>query len=252
MTLSAAEIDTDWVEYESLGATVRAFFAAPSGSGRGPAIVMVHENPGLTPHRQDVARRLAALGYTVLTPNLYSRIGGASPTADSDRERRRRIKAATPNEQVFSDLESGRLFLLAGGRALGDRVGLLGYCMGGSKGLYTACHSDAYRCFVDFYGALSEAADVTPSGEPSSYLPFARNLGCPMQYHVGDQDNVCPLDEVEQLQAELARHGKSADFFVYPGATHAFHDDSGRRYEPEAARLSWERATAFFRTHLCT
>lgn len=211
---------------------------------------MVHENPGLTPHRQDVTRRLASLGYVVLTPNLYSRIGGAAPTPDSPQERRRRIKVVTPSEQVFSDLENGRRFLLTTDRVLVDRIGLLGHCMGGSKGFYTACHTDAFRCFVDFYGAVSEAADMTPSGEPYSYLSFARNLACPMQYHVGDRDNTCPLDEVEQLRTELAVHRKSAEFFVYPGAAHGFHDDASDRYQPQAALLAWERATAFFKAHL--
>jgi carboxymethylenebutenolidase len=81
-------------------------------------------------------------------------------------------------------------------------------------------------------------------------LPVAQALSCPMQYHVGDQDVVCPPEHVAQLRALLQRYEKQAVFFVYPGAEHAFHDDSARRYAPESAQLAWTRALAFFDSHL--
>jgi len=228
---------------------VRAYLACPEGDGPWPGIVMVHENPGLTPHREDVTRRLATEGYVALTPNLYSRIGGAPPPTETAEERRRLVRAAAPNEQVMADLENGRAVLAARREVFGDRIGLFGHCMGGSKAFYTACHSQNFRCLVDFYGAVVEGQ--SPDSAGFSFLPFARDLSCPMQYHVGEEDNVCPMDQVEQLRAELDRHHKSAVFFTYPGASHAFHDDSApRRYRPEAAALAWRRAMGFFAEHL--
>ena len=244
------DIRTEWVEYTSQGATIRAYLAEPQGTGPFPSIVMVHENPGLIPHRQDVARRLARLGYVVLTPNLYSRIGGEAPKNADDLEERRQIVLATQDEQVCGDILDGVQYLKTRPEADTKRLGLFGNCMGGQKGFYAATHSDAFTCYLNFYGPVIARAELQPDREDHSYLPFAKDLSCPMQYHVGDKDTACPMPHVEMLQAELQKHGKDVEFFVYPGAQHAFHGDHGPRYHPEAAALAWERGTAFLDKHL--
>ncbi len=241
----SAPVRTEWVEYPSGGITVRAYLALPDGRGPWPTAIMVHENPGLTEHRQDVTRRLAAEGFAVLTPNLYCRVGDQQPQGAEA------IARATPDEQVFADVMAGYAYLRGRPEARPDRTGLYGICMGGSKAFYTACHSNAFRCLVDLYGAIRRLS-YGPSGpEQSSYLPLVPQLSCPIQYHVGDQDHVCPMVEVEALREALARHGKEAEFYVYPGAVHAFHDDTlPERYHPAAAALFWERAVVFLHRHL--
>lgn len=246
----ASQVRSEWIEYESRGATIRAFLGVPAGTGAWPGIVMVHENPGVTDHRMDVTRRLAAAGYITITPDLFSRIGGKPPSGASDVERRQKIDIALPDDQVFDDLMSGYQYLKNSSNTIPDRIALYGICMGGGKGFYTVCHSDVFRCFVDFYGPIIVKAEVTPDGKERSYLPVAHVISCPMQYHVGDQDVVCPPDHVARLRDELGRHDKQAEFFIYPGAEHAFHDDSARRYHPEHARLAWTRALEFFQVHL--
>jgi carboxymethylenebutenolidase len=250
MAVSAA-VRSEWVEYSSQGARIRGYLALPDAAGVWPTVIMVHENPGLTEHRQEVTRRLAREGYAVLTPNLWSRLGGKAPSGATEEERRRNIAVNSPDEQVFSDIMQGYALLRERPAADTRRIGLMGICMGGSKGFYAACRSPAFRCFVDFYGAISRV-EYTPNGEERrSYLPLARDLACPIQYHVGDQDPVCPMDEVELLREELAIHGKPAEFYVYPGAVHAFHDDTlPQRYHPEAAALAWERGLEFYRRYL--
>ena len=250
MATVAPDVRTEWVEYTSEGASISAYLAQPEATGAWPTIVMVHENPGLIPHRQDVARRLARLGYLVLTPNLYSRIGGEPPKTDDDLEQRRQIVLATLDEQVHADLLNGVEFLKSRPEADLNRLGLFGNCMGGQKGFYTATHSNIFGCYLNFYGPVIARAELQPDRQERSYLSDARNLSCPMQYHVGDQDPVCPLPQVKLLQEELARHGKEAEFFIYPGAQHAFHGDHGPRYHPEAAELAWQRGTAFLDKHL--
>jgi carboxymethylenebutenolidase len=244
------EVSSEWVEYQSRGAAVRAYLAGPIGTGPWPGIVMIHENPGMTEHRMDVTRRLAVQGYMTLTPDLFSRIGGKPPTGETDVERRQKIDLALPDDQVFDDLVNGYQCLKSRREVIQDRIALYGICMGGGKGFYTVCRTNVFRCYVDFYGPVIVKGEVTPDGKERSYLPFANALSCPMQYHVGDQDVVCPLEHVEQLRQELSRHGKNAAFFIYPGAQHAFHDDSARRYHPEGARLAWDRALQFFASHL--
>ncbi len=249
MAISTA-IKSDWVEYPSRSATIRAYLGVPAGAGPWPGIVMIHENPGMTEHRLDVTRRLAEQGYITIAPDLYSRVGGKPPTGETDVERRQKIDVAIPDEHVFDDLMNGYRYLKNRAETIQDRIALYGICMGGGKGFYTVCHTDVFRCFVDFYGPIIVKAEVTSDGKERSYLPVARAISCPMQYHVGDQDVVCLPDHVAQLREELRRHDKQAEFFVYPGAEHAFHDDSARRYHPEHARSAWARALEFFHTHL--
>lgn len=241
---------SEWIEYPSRGATIRAYLGVPSDAGPRPGIVMIHENPGMTAHRLDITRRLADQGYITITPDLYSRIGGKPPSGATDVERRQKIDVAIPDEQVFDDLMNGYRYLTNRAETLRDRIALYGICMGGGKGFYTACHTDVFRCFVDFYGPIIVKAEVTPDGKERSYLPVAHAISGPMQYHVGDHDVVCPPEHVAQLREELRRHNKQAEFFIYPGAEHAFHDDSARRYHAEHAQLAWARALDFFRTQL--
>jgi carboxymethylenebutenolidase len=248
--MAVPEVDSKWIEYSSRGATVRAYLSVPRGEGPWPGIVMIHENPGVTEHRMDVTRRLAANGYVTVTPDLFSRIGGKPPSGASDVERRRNIDIALPDDQVFDDLMNGYEYLKNRPESISNRIALYGICMGGGKGFYTACRTDVFRCFVDFYGPIIVKAEVTPDREERSYLPVAHLLSCPMQYHVGDQDVVCPPEHVAQLQDLLKRHNKQAEFFIYPGAEHAFHDDSARRYHAEHARTAWDRALDFFQRHL--
>jgi carboxymethylenebutenolidase len=249
MAISTA-VKADWVEYPSRGATMRAYLGVPAGVGPWPGIVMIHENPGMTEHRLDVTRRLAEQGYITIAPDLYSRIGGKPPSGETDVERRQKIDVAIPDVQVFDDLMNGYRYLKNRAETIPDRIALHGICMGGGKGFYTACHTDVFRCFVDFYGPIIVKAEVTPDGKERSYLPVAHAISCPMQYHVGDQDVVCPPDHVAQLRDELRRHNRQAEFFIYPGAQHAFHDDSARRYHREHAQLAWNRALEFFQAHL--
>jgi carboxymethylenebutenolidase len=244
------EVKSQWVEYASRGAVARAYVSVPAGNGPWPGVVMIHENPGVTEHRMDVTRRLAASGYATITPDLFSRIGGKPPSGASDVERRQKIDIALPDDQVFDDLMNGYQFLENRPDTIADRIALYGICMGGGKGFYTICRTDVFRCFVDFYGPIIVKAEVTPDGKERSYLPGAHAASCPMQYHVGDKDVVCPPEHVALLRDELKRHQKQAEFFVYPGAEHAFHDDSARRYAPESAQLAWTRALQFFDSHL--
>lgn len=250
MATVTSDVRAEWVEFHNAGTTIRGYLAEPLEEGAWPTVVMVHEQPGLIPHRQDVTRRLARLGYVVLTPDLYSRIGGKQPTGENDLEERRNITLATADEQVHSDLMSGVEYLRTRPEADMTRLGLFGNCMGGEKGFYTACHTDVFTCFVNFYGPPIARAELQPDRKEHSYIPDAKNLSCPMQYHVGDEDKACPLDQVEMLREELARWNKDVEFFIYPGAQHAFHGDHGPRYHPQAATLAWERATAYLDKHL--
>lgn len=243
------QVQAEWLTYERDGVTIPAYLATPGGTGPWPGIVMIHENPGLTEHRQEITRELASEGYVVLTPNLYARIGGNAPDDEDEHARHLKVGLAVPDEQVFQDLMAGCAVLKGRADVNAQRMGLIGFCMGGAKGLYTACKTDAFRCFVDFYGPTDQSAERYGIGR--SLLPLVKDLTCPIQFHVGDRDTACTPEQAEALRQELARHGKDAECYTYPGAQHAFHGDGPRHHEPSAA-IAWERVLAFLRTHLAT
>lgn len=237
----------EWVTYPGDGVTVAAYLALPAGAGPWPGVVMIHENPGLTEHRQEVTRRLAAEGYVVLTPDLFSRIGGKPPAGADDHERHLKLGLAVRDEQVHGDLMHGHAYLQSRAEVMPDRIGLIGFCMGGAKGLYTACKSDVFRCFVDFYGPVEQSAERYSIGR--SLLPLVRDLSCPIQFHVGDQDTACTPEQAAALRAELEKHGKTAECYTYAGAQHAFHGE-GERHHAASAELAWERTLEFSRRNL--
>jgi len=239
-------VRAEWVSYPGDDVTVSAYMARPEGTGPWPGIVMIHENPGLTEHRQEVTRLLAAEGYVVLTPNLFSRIGGKAPEG-SDHERHLLIGKAVPDAQVHSDLMHGYEFLVGHPFVIRDRMGLIGFCMGGAKGLYTACSTDVFTCLVDFYGPVEQSAERYGVGR--SLLPMVKDLSCPIQFHSGSKDESCTPEQHRALKAELERCGKDAECYMYEGAQHGFHGDGARHHE-ESARIAWPRALEFLHRHL--
>jgi carboxymethylenebutenolidase len=239
-------VRTEWLTYPGEGVTVSAYLAQPDDAEPHPAIIMVHENPGLNERRQAGTRELAAAGYVVLTPNLFSRLGGEPPGGD-EHERHLAIGKATPDAQVHGDLMHGHEYLVARAGVIPDRIGIIGFCMGGAKGLYTACNSDVFRCLVDFYGPIEQSAERYGIGR--SLLPHAKNLSCPIQFHSGTADTSCTPEEHEALKAELARYGKEAEFYMYEGAKHGFHSP-GPNHHPEHAPVAWRRALEFFDRYL--
>ena len=241
------QVETEWLTFDSEGATIPGYLARPAGPGPWPGIVMIHENPGLTEHRQEVTRDLAAEGYVVLTPNLYARIGGNAPDDEDEHARHLKVGLAVPDEQVHQDLMAGCGVLQRRSDVDRQRMGLIGFCMGGAKGLYTACKSDAYRCLVDFYGPTEQSAERYGIGR--SLLPLVKDLSCPIQFHVGDRDTTCSPEQAEALRQELARHGKIAECYTYAGAQHAFHGEGPRHHEPSAT-VAWGRALEFLRRYL--
>ena len=239
-------VQAEWITYPGDDVTISAYLARPEGTEPLPGIVMIHENPGVTEHRQEATRLLAAQGYIVLTPNLFSRIGGKPPGGD-DHERHLAIGRAVPDEQVHGDVMHGYDFLVAQAGVIPDRVGLIGFCMGGAKGLYTACNSNVFTCLVDFYGPVEQSAERYGIGR--SLLPHAKNLSCPIQFHSGTKDTTCTPRQHEALKADLERTGKEAEFYMYEGAEHGFQGD-GARHHPEHAPVAWKRAVEFLHRHL--
>jgi carboxymethylenebutenolidase len=239
-------MNTSDVTFEREGAALRGYAAWPGTAGRGPGLVVVPDVRGLSEHYRDVARRLAAEGFFALAVDLYSR-EGAPDLPDMDAVFR--WMRALPDTRVLSDLAAAVGY--AGRRPEVDpaAVGITGFCMGGQYAFMAACTVPGLAACVSWYGMLRYAE--TDALKPASPLDLAHELRCPYLGLFGEDDAIIPLADVAALRAILEREGKRFEIVTYPGAGHAFFNDTRpEMYRPAPAADAWPRALAFLRQHL--
>lgn len=225
------------VEFPSNGHTCSGYLATPS-SGRGPGVVVIQEWWGLVPHITDLCDRFAAEGFVALAPDLYH--GRATREPDEAGKLLMELNLA----EAARDMLGAATWLAAGGRTAGDRVGIVGFCMGGALALYAATLSDVFAAVVPFYPYMG----VTAAAKPDVTSIKGAVLG-----HFAERDEAYTHDQVDALEAELRGAGVDVEFFWYAGADHAFFNDTRPEvYDADASLLAWERTRAFFRTHLAT
>jgi carboxymethylenebutenolidase len=241
----------EWVIFPSVGGDIRGFLALPDPApAASPAIVMAHENLGVTQHRQNVTERFAAAGFVALTVDLFTRAGGPPTEFSSPAERRAKAFLQATDDQAVPDLIAGLRYLRTRGEVEPGRIGTIGFCMGGGTSLVASCLGDAFRACVVLYALPILPPEYTEAGRALSRIAVAPGLRCPLQGHFGAEDQVIPVEQVHALEAAARQSGQPVDITVHEGANHAFHDDTHPNYHANAAGRSWERALAFFQEHL--
>jgi carboxymethylenebutenolidase len=221
------------VQFAGDGATLLGYQARPKANGSFPVVLVCHENRGLTVHIQDVVRRLAKTGYAALAVDLLSRQGG-TPKFSPDQVPG--ALANTPPEQFAQDFLSGWRYLHGQSAAQTDRVGMVGFCFGGGVTWRVAIAMPELRAAVPFYGPLPPAEEV--KSIQAAVLAI---------YGGNDQRINQSIPPVEEA---MRRYGKTFEKVIYPGADHAFHNDTGPRYDPQAAQDAWSRTLAWFEKYL--
>ena len=202
------------VQFPGEGVRIGGYLSRAKAAGRYPGVIVIHENRGLTDHIQDVARRFGKEGFVAVAPDMLSRAGG-TPSLVASGEATRAIGALTQ-----------------------DRVGVVGFCWGGANALRMATQVRELAAAVPFYGR-----------NPSP-LELVERIACPVLLIYGEDDPFI-MPGVPPLEAALKQYGKPYEIKIYPGAKHAFHNDTGsERYNPDAARDAWGRTVAFFKRHL--
>lgn len=211
---------------------VRGYLVKPANAtGPLPAVVVVHENRGLNPYIEDVARRVAKAGFIALAPDGLTSVGGY-PGNDSDgRDLQRTVDGVKLMNDFFAAYE-----FLAGHDDTTGKVGCVGFCYGGGVCNALAVAYPELAASVPFYGRQASVEDV-PKIQAPLLLQYAElderiNEGWPA------------------YEAALKEHGKTYTGHIYPGVNHGFHNDSTPRYDEAAAELAWERTIAFFNEHL--
>lgn len=220
------------VEFAANGAATRGYLAVPD-SGEGPGTIVIQEWWGLVDHIKEVADRFADNGFVALAPDLYH---GQSADHPDDAGR---LMMALEIDRTERDLRGAIDYLLSRSETTADRVGTVGFCMGGQLSLYAACENAKVGACVDYYGIHPEVK------------PDIEKLRAPVLGFFGSQDEFVTSADAQQLEADLEAHGKRAEFHIYDGAGHAFFNDSRPdAYHQEYAEDSWQRMVAFYREHL--
>ncbi|MDF2440171.1 MAG: carboxymethylenebutenolidase [Abditibacteriota bacterium] len=230
-----AKVSSATIEYPSEnGIKVGGYLSMPQSAGSFPAVVVIHENRGLNEHTRDVARRFAAEGFVALAPDALSRKGGTAQMKSPD-EARAAI-TALPAEAAIADLKAGLEYLNSLPQVQRGKLGSVGFCWGGARSFTLATASDLLRASVVFYGS-------TPPLEELS------KVRCPVLGLYGETDERITSKVPETAEA-MQKAGKSFEYKIYPGAGHAFFNDTGERYNAEAAKDAWNRTLAFLRITL--
>ena len=225
---------------------LRGYVASPASGAPHPALILIPDVRGLYDHYRDVARRFADEGFLTLAVDLYSREGAPDLP---DMPSVFRWIASLPDRRVLGDLSSAVDYLAKRPDVKTNAIGITGFCMGGQYALMAACNIATLKACVSWYGMLryAETNDI----KPESPLAMAPRLVCPYLGLFGEEDAIIPTADVEELRAILTRERKQFEIVSYPGAGHAFFNDTRpETYRPEAAADAWPRCLAFLRRFL--
>lgn len=224
-----------YVEYPSPGGTsgnMRGYLVQPRGDGPFPAVVVIHENRGLNPYVEDVARRAAVAGFLALAPDGLSPVGGYPGNDDDGRSLQRSLDQSKLRQDMLNSAQYLKAHELSNGK-----LGATGFCWGGGTTNFLAVTLGSdLQAGVPFYGAAPKSEDVAKIRAPM-LIQLAEN---------DDRINAMWPDYEKALKANSVTYQQ----YTYPGTWHGFHNNSTPRYNEAAANLAWERTIAFFNQHL--
>ena len=224
-----------YVDYPSAGGTsgkMRGYLVQPMGNGPFPSVLVIHENRGLNPYIEDVARRVAVAGFLALAPDGLSPVGGYPGNDDDGRTLQRGLDQGKLRQDMVNSATYLKAHQLSNGK-----LGATGFCWGGgtTNSLAVTLGSDLHAG-VPFYGAAPAAEDVA-------------KIRAAMLIHLAEND-----ERINAMwpgyEASLKANGVNHQMYSYAGTKHGFHNNSTPRYDEAAANLAWERTIAFFKEHL--
>ncbi|MSO92305.1 MAG: dienelactone hydrolase family protein [Rhodospirillales bacterium] len=228
-------IKASYVTYPSPGGTsgtMRGYLVRPSGPGPFGTVLVVHENRGLNPYIEDVARRAAAEGFLALAPDGLSPVGGYPGNDDDGRT----LQAGLDQGKLRTDMVNSARYLKAHTLSTG-KLGVTGFCWGGGTTNFLAVTLGAdMNAGVPFYGAAAETVSV-PAIKASLMIQYAET---------DERIN----DMWPAFETALKAAGVPYEKHTYPGTQHGFHNNSTPRYHEASAKLAWDRTIAFFKKHL--
>ena len=220
------------VEFTANGGTANGYLAIPEG-GNGIGVIVLQEWWGLVPHIKDIADRFAAAGFVALAPDLYDGVSTKSP--DEAGKLLMALNIAETGEKLCGAVD----YLLSNDAVTSEKVGTIGFCMGGMLSLYAATIDENVGACVSFYGI-----------HPAVKLDFEK-FDAPVLGLYAENDKYVPPSAVAELEANLLKHDKTCEFKIYDDADHAFFNDTRPEvYHAEYAADAWERVLNFYKENL--
>ncbi|HRE37782.1 MAG TPA: dienelactone hydrolase family protein [Chitinophagaceae bacterium] len=229
---SEEDLFTERITYPGINGDMQAYVARPKKDKKYSAVVVIHENRGLNAHIEDVARRAAKAGFLAIAPNALSSLGGTPENADEARSKFQQLKAED-NLQNFIKVFD----YLPGRKDCNGKYGCVGFCWGGAMSNNLAVNVPSLKAAVAFYGRQPAATDVP-------------KIKAAIQLHYGEMDEGVNKG-IAAYEEALKNNKITYELYMYPGAQHAFHNDTApTRYNETAARLAWQRTIDFFNKYL--
>ena len=238
------QISTTTIRLRTGDGEMKCHQASPRGAGKFPAVIVIMEAFGLNDHIKDVTERIAAEGYIAIAPDLYYREAPNGIGYDQ-LQAAIALRQRLDDDQVVTDLQRVITHLKAQNFVNGDRLGMTGFCLGGTITFLAACKLPSdIQAAVTFYGG--GIADDSPRAP----LNFAADLQAPILCFFGETDPYIPLSQVKRIEDTLRTLGKSFEVKVYTSAEHGFFCDDRASYDPDAANDAWEKTKLWFAKYL--
>ena len=221
------------IKYPGETGDVLAHFTRPKGDKKYPGVVVIHENRGLNPHTEEVARRVALEGFLAIAPDAVSPLGGTPEDVDEARSLMRKLDSQETVKNFVAAVE----YLKTHPQSTG-KVGVTGFCWGGGLTNQVAVNSPDVQAVVPFYGRQPDTGDVS------------KFKGALLAHYAGTDERI--NEGIPAFEDALKEASIEYEIFIYEGAGHAFFNDTSSRYHEEASKLAWERTIKFFKEKLKT
>lgn len=226
------ELFTETISYKGINGEMKAYVARPKELRAYPTVIIIHENRGLTPHIEDVARRAAQAGFLAIAPNALSMANPAPANEDEARTAFSQLKAEDNLANFIKVFD-----YIPTRKDSNQKIGCVGFCWGGAMANSLAVNVANLKAAVAFYGRQPATVDVP-------------KIKSAVQLHYASLDERVNAGAKEYEEA-LKANGKNYELFMYEGVNHAFHNDtSAARYNEQAAKLAWQRTIDFFKKYL--
>lgn len=224
-------LETKYIKYQGASGEIRAYEARPKVKEKLPGVVVIHENRGLVPHIEDIARRTALEGFHAIAPDALSPLGGTPENPEEARSLFQKLD----REENIKNFVAAVAYLKTHPQTTG-KVAVMGFCWGGGVANQVAVNCPDLEAAVPFYGIQPTLEDV-PKIKASMLIHYAEN----------DERINAGIPAFEEA---LKKAGVDYKIYIYEGAGHAFMNDTGPRYHKEAAALAWERTINFLKEKL--
>ena len=225
-------LHTEKIAYPGDGSEMKAYIARPQGDKKVPVVMVIHENRGLNPHIEDVARRMALEGFFAIAPDALAPLGGYPGNEDDARNLFQKLDATKNTNNFLKGFD-----YIATRKDVTSSYGCIGFCWGGAMANTLAVNLPALKAAIPFYGRQPEASDVP-------------KIKAALQLHYAETDDRINAG-IAAYEEALKKAGVRYELHQYPGTQHAFHNDTApTRYNEQAAKLAWQRSVDFLKSNL--